>query len=333
MTIGEGIPPIGFELAAASHDGPTLVGVQQQPCVQYPVSANAPIVESFRKGVPMTEAGLPVNAVPPFDQAFREEPDLHLPPGEWEFTASKGFAERGCGDDFALQVSIVVRVVSSSESSNESAVPSAEPPMPQATPTAMPAPTSTPRACPGAIADGVLAKDDEGRPILISPDYDPHVQIIWLFPDSVRIESTPILRIMDQDGNVVAIEGDHVTLGGGYGAGDAELHACGVIEREPAQRPPTFDNDPDQVTGVLEGDADLEIGCVWLRDADGVVWEILWRDGYTRDFRDDVAVILYQGQVVATEGDVLTVQGHRPAGAGTWCMRGIVYEADTLEVE
>lgn len=330
MSIGQGIPPIGFELAAASGKGPALIGIQQQPCVQYPVSADAPIVEAYRKGVPLTEDGLPVDEVAPFDRAFREDPELRLPPGEWEFTASTDFTERGCGDKYSLRASIVVRVMRP-EASTETAAPTESQPVAMPSPT--PSPTASPRACPGALADGVLAKDASGRPVLVGPDYDSSVRILWLFPDSVRVEPDPILRILDAAGKVLAIEGDHITLGGGFNGGDTEFHACGVIERDHAQQPTTFDDDPDQVTGVLEGDADLEGGCVWLRDAEGVAWDILWPEGYTRDFDDDVAVILHRGEIIAAEGDVLMVQGRRPSGIATRCMRGVAYEADNVRVE
>ena len=111
MTISQGKPPIGFTLAAASGDGPTLVGNQLQSCVKYPLSAAEPILEAFSKGAPVNEDGIPVDAIAPFDQAFRDDPELHLPAGEWKFTALTRFDERGCGDDHVLQVSIVLQVV------------------------------------------------------------------------------------------------------------------------------------------------------------------------------------------------------------------------------
>jgi len=48
------------------------------------------------------------------------------------------------------------------------------------------------------------------------------------------------------------------------------------------------DGNPASVTGVLEGDANLEGGCIWLRDAAGDQWEILWPDGYSAEFSGDL---------------------------------------------
>jgi hypothetical protein len=226
MTIGQGIPPIGIELTSASATGPRLVPIQLQPCVQYPVSAVAPLSQAFRKGVPMTQDGRPVEDAEPFDRAFLDDPDLRLPPGDWLFTAMTQFDERGCGDDYELEAAIVLRVVSDGEPMSEQ--------------TELPAPS---------------------------------------------------------------------------------------------------DDDPLSVTGVLEGDANLEGGCMWLRDAAGDQWEILWPDGYAAEFRGDlpvgggdVPVIVREGGVVASEGDLVTVSGHRPPGVGSHCMVGIVFAATEVTV-
>jgi len=101
---------------------------------------------------------------------------------------------------------------------------------------------------------------------------------------------------------------------------------------EPTETAAPSDGDPASVTGVLDGDANLEGGCVWLRDAAGDQWEILWPDGYAAEFHGGVPVIVRGEDVVATEGDVVTVSGHRPPGVGSHCMVGIVYEATEVTV-
>jgi hypothetical protein len=113
-----------------------------------------------------------------------------------------------------------------------------------------------------------------------------------------------------------------------------------VVERGPSpvptDEPLPSDNDPPNVRGVLEGDANLEGGCVWLRDAANNRWEILWPDGYSSEFSGDlpvggnVPVIVRDGEVIARNGDLVTVSGHRPPGAGSHCMVGTVYQANEV---
>jgi hypothetical protein len=93
---------------------------------------------------------------------------------------------------------------------------------------------------------------------------------------------------------------------------------------------PTPGEDRASVTGVLEGDPHLEGGCVWLRDQAGTAWEVIWPKGYEATFRDGSAVLVADGEVVATVGDRITVYGNRPSGAGSHCMVGIVYEAESI---
>jgi hypothetical protein len=83
---------------------------------------------------------------------------------------------------------------------------------------------------------------------------------------------------------------------------------------------------------VLEGDEGLEGGCVWLRDAANIRWEVLWPDRYRTTFRDGAPVLLRDGRIVAEAGYEVTVRGRSPAGVGSHCMVGIAYEADTVEV-
>jgi hypothetical protein len=106
------------------------------------------------------------------------------------------------------------------------------------------------------------------------------------------------------------------------------------ISSLPADRSPTPAPTPDvdraSVTGVLEGDPQIVGGCIWLRDQAGTAWEVIWPKGYEATFQDGSAVIVADGEVVATAGDRMTVYGNRPSGAGSLCMVGIVYEADSV---
>jgi hypothetical protein len=254
MTIGQGIPPLGFTLQAASGEGPTLMGLQMQPCLQYDVSADEPLVEVYRKGVPFAADGRPVDAVPPFGHEFLNEPELRLPPGEWMFTAGTTFDERGCGDDYRLEVSIVLEVT-------ENSSPTAQP---------VASPTQTPPACAAALASGILDVH-EGREVLISPDFDAPVRIVWQFP--VQYARSLYLMILNGDGNVIATEGDYLTLGGGFSANDTEFHACEIISSEPAASPVARvvcrDSDFDPIGNLVTRDElsrDLERIAVAVQD-------------------------------------------------------------------
>jgi hypothetical protein len=89
--------------------------------------------------------------------------------------------------------------------------------------------------------------------------------------------------------------------------------------------------DPPTVSGMLRGDLQLEGGCIWLRDDDGNAWEIVWPEPYRQEFRGGTPVLLRDGQVVAREGDRVTVSGMISRDLGSHCMVGIVYEASEVE--
>ena len=330
MTIGQGIPPVMFTVASASGEGPTLGGAQLQPCAQYPVSAEEPVVVGMQTGGFLAvEDGRLVEPRPPYDRIIADDAGLHLPPGDWILTAYTDFNERGCGGDYELQVSIVLRVVTA-----EGLPPSAYSQGP--TPTIEPSPPSSPRpsarVCATGLASGVLGADADGNPLLQMTDKASPVLIVWSYPDTYRVDSSDVLTIYDREGNLVAREGDWIVLGGGFTADDTVFTACGVT-REPTETPAPFDNDPPSVTGVLVGDPQLEIGCIWIRDDDGHAWEIRWPEGYEDGFRNGVAVLLREGEIAATEGDVITVSGQRSRAQGSWCMVGIIYEAAEVDIE
>jgi hypothetical protein len=98
----------------------------------------------------------------------------------------------------------------------------------------------------------------------------------------------------------------------------------------PAPTRPPIGN-PSTVSGILHGDPQLEIGCIWLRDDSGNAWEIIWPEPYREVFRDGQPVLLREGQVVARPGDRITVSGAIATDRGSWCMVGIPYQATAVE--
>jgi len=225
VEIGGGGGPVVFSLVQLEGGDAVLGGGQDLPCLRYPLGPDAPLVWPFQK------AGA-VDGEPPFDLAFFQDPELHLPPGRWEVRAVLQYGIGACSD-LELVTSIQLDVLEAEGSPGPSAI-ATEPPVSSS-----------------------------------SPDRSP----------------TPA---------------------------------------------PTTNDDRASVTGVLEGDPQLEGGCVWLRDQAGTAWEVIWPKDYEATFRDGVAVLVVNGEVVATAGDRITVYGNRPSGAGSYCMVGIVYGADSV---
>lgn len=85
------------------------------------------------------------------------------------------------------------------------------------------------------------------------------------------------------------------------------------------------------IAGTLDGDADLEGGCVWLDTADGR-YEVLWPDGW-RASADPVALRNPDGDVVARRGDRVEVTGRRAEDRITTCQRGTIFEATEVHVD
>ena len=84
--------------------------------------------------------------------------------------------------------------------------------------------------CMAALGGGVLARNPVSGLGFIHPD-GKAVSVLWPFGYSARIEGAQAV-LLDDEGTVVAREGDKVTLGGGYGAGDDTFTACGVVSIE-----------------------------------------------------------------------------------------------------
>lgn len=88
--------------------------------------------------------------------------------------------------------------------------------------------------------------------------------------------------------------------------------------------------------GVLEGDAKLEGGCVWIEptggpDADiGDRVEPLLPAGLTVEFEPDIRIVDAQGTVVAERGDEVVIDGSPAEDVMTICQVGPAYQVDTI---
>ncbi len=228
VEISGGAGPVVFTLVQLEGgDAALLEGAQHLPCLHVSLGPDSPLVWPYQKtGV--------VDSYPPFDRAFFDDPELHLPPGRWEIRAVLDFGDPGCENIRRLEVSITLAILEAEGSPGPSAV-ATEPPV-----SSIPAVPASPTP-------------------------------------SATLEATPA-----------------------------------------------------SVTGILEGDPQLEGGCVWLRDQADTAWEVIWPEPYEATFREGSAVLVADGGVVARAGDRITVYGSRPAGAGSHCMVGIVYEAESV---
>lgn len=86
----------------------------------------------------------------------------------------------------------------------------------------------------------------------------------------------------------------------------------------------------ERLTGALGGDADLEGGCVWLETADGDRIEVVWPDGYQAT-ADPIELRDATGEVIATDGDVIAVDGTPANDRVSTCQIGDIWVAATVE--
>lgn len=206
VSIGGGGGPVVFSLRQIQGGNAEMGGGQDLPCLPYPLGPETPLVWPFSKSGAIEAA--------PFNRAFFEDPVLRLPPGRWEVRAWLQYGIGQC-DDLSLETTIEIEVVG---------------PLP-------PSASSTPPmsvACQGALASGILSSDPDGNAVLILVEDQPPVAIVWSGPSTYDVESMPVLTIYDRDGNALARAGDHITLGGGFNAGDTIFHACGITSSDPA---------------------------------------------------------------------------------------------------
>lgn len=120
------------------------------------------------------------------------------------------------------------------------------------------------------------------------------------------------------------------------------IAACGTDD-EPADGPGQETTGPDDgaseagsLIGVLEGDAQLEGGCLWIEptggpDADlGDRVEPLLPAGFTVEFEPDLRILDAQGGVVAGRGDEVVIEGRPAEDMMTICQVGPAYQVDTI---
>jgi hypothetical protein len=81
------------------------------------------------------------------------------------------------------------------------------------------------QACMDALMTGTLARHPQSG-LGITADDGQSMAVEWPFRYSARAESGRIL-LLDENGKVVACEGDEISVGGGFG--NAFWHACGPV--------------------------------------------------------------------------------------------------------
>lgn len=86
--------------------------------------------------------------------------------------------------------------------------------------------------------------------------------------------------------------------------------------------------DGDPLTGTL-GFSDIEGGCPFLRTDDGTHYEVLYPEGWGVT-RDPVALVSPEGEVVAEEGDEVTVRGRESTATVSICQIGPIFEASEV---
>lgn len=101
-------------------------------------------------------------------------------------------------------------------------------------------------------------------------------------------------------------------------------------DASPAPSPPAPPGDGAEISGTLGGDAQLEGGCVWLDTPDGRI-EPQWPAGYATTV-DPVALVGPGGDVVAEQGDRVTVTGAPAHDVMSICQVGAIWTVTEVEV-
>lgn len=90
------------------------------------------------------------------------------------------------------------------------------------------------------------------------------------------------------------------------------------------------------LTGVLEGDAQLEGGCAWIEPTGGPDADLgdqvlpLWPAGHRVEFEPDLRLLGPDGEVVAERGDELVLEGMPAEEMATTCQVGPPYQVDRI---
>jgi hypothetical protein len=84
------------------------------------------------------------------------------------------------------------------------------------------------------------------------------------------------------------------------------------------------------VTGTLGGDADLEGGCAWVDGEDGTRYEVQYPAGHEVRF-DPLELVGPDGDVIAAEGDTVTITGAVAEDMMSFCQVGTIFTATAVE--
>jgi hypothetical protein len=101
----------------------------------------------------------------------------------------------------------------------------------------IPVPTSAPLslvgpiACPAGLLEGELVADDEFGFVVAHADGFTSA-VTW--PHGYVARDAPRRELLDDTGDVVARDGDHVALGGGEGSAGPGFVVCGQLDITPA---------------------------------------------------------------------------------------------------
>lgn len=161
-------------------------------------------------------------------------------------------------------------------------------------------------ACGGSSGETELAgSQTEGSEA--TPDATPTETEEATVPDDPTTEATPEVP---SEGVATPEEQESESLLDGTGG-------------TPARIPAT------ELTGTLGGDDALEGGCAWIDGPDGR-YEVLYPEGYTVEF-GPVRIVGPDGEVVAEQGDTVTVAGAPAEGMMSICQVGQMWQAESVE--
>jgi hypothetical protein len=215
-------------------------GIQLSPswlssCERSSIDRGVGLTTTFAK----SGGDTPTLSADPSVAAFMADPTLRLPAGIWHVFVQAVFSEGPDCDvsrsyDIRAEIAIEVQAATSTES------PSASPEGTRAAPSASPVTTSLRTAgfpaptldgglalCRTARAEGYLARDPETGLGLGAADGSQVRPIIWPYGYSARIEGN-VAVLVNERGDIVAREGDHLVLEGGFGLDDI-FEACGGV--------------------------------------------------------------------------------------------------------
>jgi hypothetical protein len=103
----------------------------------------------------------------------------------------------------------------------------------------------------------------------------------------------------------------------------------------PSADPQTAPPGGATLIGTLTGDAGLEGGCAWIEPTGGVDGKLdrvepMLPDGYRIEFDPGLVLIGPDGEVVASDGDEVSVVGAVAADAASLCQTGVIYQVEEV---